>query len=70
MLLNPRKSLYLVPSTVVNKCSGWHTLGNVTGMAVSAAIGAEGLPSGLSGLSNGTKGAIGEGLSFAENTLQ
>ena len=56
-------------SSVVNKCSGWHTLGNVTGIALSTAIGAEGLPSGLSGLSNGAKGAIGEGLSVAENTL-
>lgn len=56
-------------SSVVNKCSGWHTLGNVTGIALSTAIGAQGLPSGLSGLSNGAKGAIGEGLSIAENTL-
>jgi hypothetical protein len=53
----------------VNKCSGWHTLGNVTGIALSTAIGAEGLPSGLSGLSNDAKDANGEGLSVAENTF-
>jgi RHS repeat-associated protein len=53
----------------VNRCSGWHTLGTVTGVGLSAAIGAEGLPSALSGLSSGAKGAIGEGLSLVENNL-
>jgi hypothetical protein len=41
----------------------------VTGIALSTAIGAEVLPSGLGGLSKGAKGAIGEGLSVVENAL-
>jgi hypothetical protein len=55
---------------VINPCSGWYTGGKVAGVALSTAIGAKGLPTGLRGLSMGTKGAIGEGLSYAENTLQ
>lgn len=57
-------------SAVVNKCSGWHTAGKWSGVALQTAIGAEGLPSGLRMLPNAAKGAIGEGLSIAENTLQ
>lgn len=56
-------------SCFVNNRSGWHTLGTVTGIGVSTAIGAVGLASGLSGLSNSAKGAIGEGLSLGENSL-
>lgn len=56
-------------SSVVNKCSGWHKFGNLTGIALGAAIGSEGAEAGLKGLSAATKGDIGEGLSIAENTL-
>src|SRR5262249_43172123 len=56
-------------SQYVNKCSGWYTAGDVAGIGVSAALGAEALPGALGGLSNGAKGAIGEGLSLVENNL-
>jgi len=37
--------------------------------AIGGGFGGRGLVSGLRGLSNATKGSIGEGLSFVENTL-
>jgi hypothetical protein len=43
--------------------------GTLAGIGLSAAIGAEALPGALGGLSNAAKGAIGEGLSVAENSL-
>ena len=56
-------------SSVVNECSAWNILGNVTGTALTAVIGGEALTTTLGGLSNSTKGAIGEGLSLVENNL-
>ena len=54
----------------MNRCGGVHKAGTAAGIAFSIAVGGEGLPNALKGLSNGAKGAIGEGLSFAENTLE
>ncbi len=53
----------------MNRCGWVHKSGTVAGIAFSIVVGGEGLPNALKGLSNGTKGAIGEGLSIAENTL-
>jgi len=56
-------------NVAVNRCGWAHGAGTVTGIALSTAIGAAGLPSKLAGLGIKTKQAIGEGLSIAENTL-
>jgi RHS repeat-associated protein len=56
--------------SAVNRCGWAHGAGTVAGIAFSTAVGADALPDALSGLSNGAKGSIGEGLSYVENTLQ
>jgi RHS repeat-associated protein len=54
---------------LVDTCSGSYKAGRLAGVAVATIVGAKGLPTGLRALSNGAKGAIGESLSIAENTL-
>jgi hypothetical protein len=56
--------------SVVNRCGWAHGAGTIAGIAFSTAVGADALPNAFSGLSNGAKGSIGEGLSFVENTLE
>ncbi len=55
---------------MVDRCGIGHTLGSAAGIVASIPLGGEALPAGLKWLSNGAKGAIGEGLSFLRNTLK
>ncbi len=54
----------------VNRCGWIHKAGTVAGIAASIPLGGEAFPAALKWLPNGAKGAIGEGLSIAKNTLQ
>jgi RHS repeat-associated protein len=54
---------------MVDRCGIGHKLGSAAGIVASIPLGGEALPAGLKWLSNGAKGAIGEGLSIVKNTL-
>lgn len=53
----------------VDRCGIGHKLGSLSGVVASIPLGGEALPAGLKWLSNSAKGALGEGLSIAQNTL-
>jgi len=56
-------------NVAVNRCGWAHGTGTVVGIAASIPLGGEAFPAALKWLPNGAKGAIGEGLSVAKNTL-
>jgi RHS repeat-associated protein len=53
----------------VDRCGIGHKLGSLAGMVASIPLGGEALPAGLKWLPSNAKGAIGEGLSYVNNTL-
>jgi RHS repeat-associated protein len=57
-------------NVAVNRCGWVHKAGTVAGIAASIPLGGEAFPAALKWLPTGTKGAIGEGLSFVNNTLK
>ena len=54
---------------MTDRCGIGHKLATAAGFVASITIGGEGLPDALKGLGIKTKQAIGEGLSYVENTL-